>query len=829
VGDDVFPFVGFSSKPWDFDSACIAVTAASDKPEDAVRTCRQLGAPVVWVWRNGTVEWWTQRGTTPTLFGTKPLNQFGALVRQHRTDLLPQSIYRAKVLGRLPGAKPLGFVDVGLMPLLRAEAGEKLGRLVEDMTRATLRGLGRSTASKTVLRDVFTRVFRLLAGKILKDKDVGDFGTIDLQDTGTVLSAVAKHYNAADADGSLSPEWRTALKAASHLVSAYGSVRVVSPESLAYVYEHTLVNKDLRKKLGIHATPPYMVDYIVWQLYDWISDIPREDRHVFEPACGHAPFLLAAMRMLRLEMQGETDRRTHDYLKNHIHGIETDNFALEIARLSLTLADIPNPNGWDLRAEDMYASNILAKEAAKCAMMLSNPPYERFKEVDRSRYAKVGSVVRHSRAVELLDRTLKHLSPGAVFGVVVPQGVLHSAEAREVRVLLLGDFEIREICLFADKVFEEGDAETAVILGRRHAISKSASPSHVVFRRVREDSIARFAETYVADAEHLVPLNELGNDYEKSLRSPDLPEVWRHLSLNPKLKTIADVGQGFSFAQKGLIDKARRPTSPRPADAVPGYLTGVNAVSIWQLPEEVWLSPSRTPILTWRSGDYTGTPQVLVNYSPVMRGPWRIKALLDEGGHAVTNTYTTVRPREGPPPALFFWALLNSPLANAYVYCNALKRHIYDSLIASLPLPQQWQDHVGAVVGAAQVYMQSVREPQSFRLQGENEVAVREALLNMDAAVMQAYGLPVRLERAVLDLFRLPHTNKKRRRRKGVGCAFGDYFPPDFQSLIPLHKYILSAYRRSTIDQVAARIKPGESSHVLASLRSAAKAFGEDS
>ena len=28
--------------------------------------------------------------------------------------------------------------------------------------------------------------------------------------------------------------------------------------------------------------------------------------------------------------------------------------ALELARLSLTLTDIPNPDGWDLRVEDMF-------------------------------------------------------------------------------------------------------------------------------------------------------------------------------------------------------------------------------------------------------------------------------------------------------------------------------------------------------------------------------------------------------------------------------------------------------------------------------------------
>ena len=338
-----------------------------------------------------------------------------------------------------------------------------------------------------------------MAGKILKDKDVPGFGAIDLAEPDTVLAAVTKHY---DTTGSVPPvarEWNIALKPASRLLDAAGSFAVVSPETLAYVYEHTLVTPALRRKLGIHATPPWLVDYMVWRMYDWICDIPKEDRRVFEPACGHAPFLLSAMRLLRVELQDEPEDKVHDYLKDNVHGVEVDDFAREIARLSLTLADIPNPNGWDLKRGDMFESNVLEKEAATCSILLCNPPYERFKLADKRKYAKAGFPVRHRKAVELLDRTIRHLSPGAVFGVVVPQGVLHNTEAREVRDILLKDYDIREICLFADKVFEWGDAETAIILGRRRQAGSSIR-GHVTFRRVREDSIIRFAKDYKADA-----------------------------------------------------------------------------------------------------------------------------------------------------------------------------------------------------------------------------------------------------------------------------------------------------------------------------------------
>ena len=826
VGDASFPLVGFAGKPWDQRTACIAVVEAHGDPSVAVRSCHVLGAPIVWVKHNRTVDWWTQHAVNPALLHSVPASQFPKLVRQHKDDLDPVSVYRAKTLGRLPGAKQLAFVDIGLMPLLEQREGEKLGGLVENMIGEMLEKLQVKKPSEAQVRQVFKTAFRLLAGKILKDKKVPGFAKLDLRDPVTVIEAVRQHYGAADTSPHPPRKWKKALAVAGELVARFGNMRVVSPETLAYVYEHTLVTKDIRKKLGIHATPPYLVDYIVWQLNDWIREIPPAERHVFEPACGHAPFLLAAMRMLRMEMQDEPDKKVHTYLKKHIHGMEMDNFANEIARLSLTLADVPNPNGWDFQSGNMYASNVLADKTEKCRIRLSNPPYERFTNAEKNECRRAGFPVQHSKAVELLNRTLKHMAPGAVFGVVVPQGVLQSKEAKEVRTLLFRKFEIREVCLFADKLFEEGDAETAVILGRR-CTDVGTTARQVTFRRVREESMARFAEVYSFDSEHVASMALLNDPDDKHLYVPDLPEVWAHLSTNDALRKVANVGEGFSFKRKGLIEAARVAGGRRTPDAVRAYLTGVGKLSIWEVPDEIWLCAKRTPIEPWRSGDHTGKPQVLVNHARVMRGPWRIKALLNQRGRAVIKKYVTVRPRKGKPEVTFLWALLNSPLANAYVFCHTFRRDIYSSLLESFPLPARWQDHVAPVVGAAKAYRKLVTEPDEYELREADDLAVSEALLHMDAAVMRAYGLPIRLERAVLDLFRVPHGREKTHRRKGVGCVFGDYFPADFESLVPLHKYISATYRRSTVAEVAQRMKPGESPAVLAALRTASDAFGE--
>ena len=836
VDGETFPLVGFASRPWDFDSACIAAVEARGNPEDAARACRALGAPVVWVQQNDTIEWWVQHGTGPSRLYVKPFDRFALLVREQKQALHPLSVYRAKTLGRLAGDQQLDFVDVGLMPLLRAEAGQKLGTLVEEMTRVTLKNLGESHPSKSTVRQVFTAVFRLLAGKILKDKKVSGFEDLDLGDPSEVLERVCRHYHSEAVPHPLGGR-KHALKAASQLVAGFGNVRVVSPEALAYIYEHTLVTKKLRKKLGIHATPPYLVDYIVWQLYDWVREIPVGDRHVLEPACGHAPFLLDAMRMLRLEMQGESEARVHAYLKAHIHGLEVDDFAREIARLSLTLADVPNPDGWDLRGEDMYASDVLRTESKRCHVLLSNPPYEKFDEDDKRRYQREGSPVRHKKWLEMLTRTLPNLPDGAVFGLLVPQTILQGAEAIEIRKLLTSKYELREIARFPGRVFEFAEAETTILLGRRRSAERIEWASRVRLRTVGERGLPKFRDTYAADQELIVPQSRFDANPLLALTVPALDEIWSYLAPYGVLSDVATIGRGIEFkgdeVRSGVPAVVERPDAGHPA----GYAGVSKKQPIYSTPPLKGIATSSKLIENPRQGMPIGKPQVLVNRTRTSRNRWRLKAILDPEGRPVKNNFLIVRPRSITIPALYLWALLNSPVANAFLGRDTMKRDNPDSDLARLPIPTADPTQIDAVVSAAARYRELAGQSDSGPVRGKSgrqeaatlfgtrggtvaaaEEQVRNGLLAMDAAVLRLYRLPLVLERQLLDYFR-GHV------RPGVGAVFSEYFPVKFESLVPLHKFISAVYQNSTPEGVLVRMRPGESETVLAALRAASDAF----
>jgi hypothetical protein len=800
-----------------------------------------LAAPVVWVRHNGSVDWWIQKKDKPERFDSKPVDQFAALVRRHKNKLDPISIYQGRTLARIDPAKQLDFVDAGLLPLRREEAGKKLHDMVESMIAATLKAMQRSNPGRDTLRDVFTSVFRMLAGKILKDKGIGDFPSIDLSKPKAVLQAVAAHYDTTNTTPAKPASGYDVLKDAATLLASAGSFTVVSPESLAYVYEHTLVTKELRKKLGIHATPPWLVDYMVWQLYDWVREIRAEDRHVFEPACGHAPFLLTMMRLLRMEMHDKTDNAVHAYLKDHIHGVEIDDFAREIARLSLTLADIPNPNGWDLQSGDMFASDVLMREAKRCRILLSNPPYEKFKAAEKKRCADAGLPVTAKKAVELVMRTVDKLPAGGVFGLVVPQTVISGPEAKIIREFLLKECEVAEVCRFPGKVFKFAQIETAIILGRRNLPGTSSAMNTVRIRTVGERGMAAFKNNYAVDEDATETQHQLLEHPALELKVPALNEVWERLKENPRVRDVALVGRGIEYKGKEVRRGKPVVSESKREGFMPGYAGVSRNQEVYAPPPSCWLATDEALIGNPRQGRATGMPQVLINMGRTSRFRWRIKPLLDEAGLDVKNNFAIVRPTGRSEHALYLWAVLNSPITNAFVASRTMRKHNYEGILGDIPLPLPNQRSIDDVVSAAIAYREAATRrdaevatdkkvadsrtnmfaPPLPNVSVTSEAAVRDSLLNLDAAVLRAYSLPIKLERQLLDYF-------KGNIRVGVGCTFGDYYPADFKSLVRLHKYISAGYRGSTVDQVEARLKPDGSSSATVALRTAAEAFGGD-
>jgi hypothetical protein len=735
----------------------------------AAEECRALGAPIVFVCAGNVLQWWKQGSKSPEFLESIPGSDVRQFFDRRKNDFSPEVVYRAKTWGRFKTEYQLSFVDLGLLPLVEEEVGRSLENLIERNVSDLEDSLGRPNISATTGHWLLQTIFWLVSGKILHDKQVGAFRDLDLTDVEEVFARVAAHYGAVPLAIRNRRE-REGLQTAAQIISRFSSLALTTTESLAYVYENALISQKSRTELGTHSTPSFLVDYVVGNLSDWIAEIPVDERSVFEPACGHAAFLVSAMRLLTelLPSDTATAHKRGPYLRSRLHGSDIDSFALELARLSLTLTDIPNPDGWDLKAGDMFLGDGLSEQAKASTILFANPPFDNFSPKERISYAKKNSELTFvNKSVEMLWRTLPKLRGSAVFGLVLPQSFLHNSNANEARKMLLSSFELREICLFPDRVFSFSDAESVVLLGRR---KEAANKGSVRYRRVRERQLQSFRSTYETSSTVTVSQVRFNNEQDRSLRLADLEEIWSYCADNPRLKDVASAGQGFTFHASDLPAGSLTFSDERFAGGQAGFVRFDQGLQLHELPTQYWVNLNPRVIQRPRSGTAVRVPQVLLNYAPSGRGPWRLKALLDPTGHPVTSRFIAVRPSGVSYSMLVLWAILNSPIANAFVFAHLGKRDNVVGDIKEMPMPPQ--SKFGALENIANRYLKEASSSTS-------SAKLKDLLLDVDCEVLRLYALPAKLERLVLETF----TGWE---RVGVSFSQSFYLPEGFHADVSL-------------------------------------------
>jgi len=809
-------------------TSCISVIRCDELLEvtnEHVNKFRGLGAPVVFVPWQGNLQWWTI-GTSgaehrKTILGT----EIGDFFVKHKIEFAPERISREKNLAyKLVGAKnsQLYFPDAGLMPLLEHEMGERLGELMNRVIGLLHNGFTDERLKKPQNQQwIFIAGFWLLCAKILQNKGVDNFVELNLNDVDAVLNAVKTHYRAQQQLQIENKRQRNAIEKAAAEINKFSNLSNLTTEAFGYMYEKVLVDKNLRAALGIHATPSYLVDYIVWQLWPWIKQIPEEERIVLEPACGHAPFLTGAMRLLRELFKGN-EKAFHEYTKKQLIGVETDSFALEIARLSLTMADVPNPNGWNIAKGDIYQGDTLSKKAEKARILLCNPPFEDFTPEEQRIYKRAGQKINSfNKAAEMLWRTLPCMREGSVFGVILPRVFLHKENLAKLRKMMVSDFELSQICLLPEYVFRFAKHRSVLLFGRKMTMREKQKSRNIrlLYRTIDASQLEAFKEKYKGrDAQVLQ--SKFAESRAFDLRVRELDDVWSNCEANfPTMASIADGGQGLIYKGKDLPNGAKTFDKKKFAGGVKGYALFDRHLLLHGLPDEYWMNLAPEVIRRPVYGEGTGKPRMLMNYARVGSGPWRIKALIDQEGRPVTSAFLAFQIRDKNWSLFSLWAILNSPFANAYMYCNSMERHNLSGTVRRMPIPFCAEGSIKELERLVAEYFKLMEEKDT-KLGVDVRDKAKRLLLSIDAEVMRLYDLSPKMEKRILDLFQGVQ-------RKGVDFEFKGYYPEGFESAIPLHEYLSEEYQRSTVMFADEWVKKHRSPEINAVLRTATKAFEE--
>ncbi|MGI8961178.1 MAG: N-6 DNA methylase [Bryobacteraceae bacterium] len=777
----------FGQTPIAYDSALIGIARANGACEQAlVNQYRALGAPVVLEIAASEIREWavSHKENDHRLIDRCPVDRIEQLIAERASDWRPENFLRGKNISKFPWNQQLELFS-GLLPELEGQIQEKLDPLLRHTLSLTKDVYRDATDHDPDESKLFKLVFWLLTAKVFHDRRLKGFDSLG-PDPDRLLAAVAKHYKS-QVPALLT---REARQTAANRIWADLDFRNLSVEVLAHIWSTTLIDPDTIRRLGIHRTSRTIVRYIVERVPFQASG--DDERIILEPCAGSAVFLIGAMNALRQKWFGVTPPKRHEYFTNHLAAIERDPFGEEISTLALTLADFPNPNGWDVRHGDVFMPGVLTSHLKRAGVVLCNPPFGDFDDDERRKYATSST----KKPVELLSRVLDDLHPQGVIGFVLPRLFINGRGYSEIRRRLAARFATLHVTALPDKAFAS-DAEVALLIASDPIPHNSC---RVITRKVNDtpEEWRKFELWHEVSTEYTTEV--LPDEAERSLPVPDLPEVWKFLKNYPTLGEAAILGRGLEWNEpltnKG-VETGNRAKFVK-SEALDGYLRGVGPrtdFNVFQVPEMSYLSVKREDQRTnaWRQE--WQKPKAILNKSARSRGAWRLAAFPDTEGVTSYQTFIGVWPKSQRYDAWLLSAILNSPVANAFVAAREGKTDVTIETLCSIPLPRFTDARAQEIRELIRRYQQATELLPIAR--GPTGAAER-LLKEIDAVVLSAYHFPPRLERQLLDFFR-GHP-------RPTSHSFSDYFPVDMEVFFSLLDYLSPQFAIATIGDLRKRL-----------------------
>ena len=130
-------------------------------------------------------------------------------------------------------------------------------------------------------------------------------------------------------------------------------------------------------------------------------------------------------------------------------------------------------------------------------------------------------------------------------------------------------------------------------------------------------------------------------------------------------------------------------------------------------------------------------PKVVMSAKRKSRSPWRIAAFADDTGLVCYQTFTSVWPTAGWNLDLIA-AILNSPVANAFVATHEGNRDITNEIIDEIPIPLVSKKTAKLLSKLIAKYVDASSEIALLNPQCESQS--RELLLQLDAIILRAAG-----------------------------------------------------------------------------------------
>tara|TARA_R110002124_G_scaffold74589_6_gene200177 strand:+ start:1038 stop:3932 length:2895 start_codon:yes stop_codon:yes gene_type:complete len=288
------------------------------------------------------------------------------------------------------------------------------------------------------------------------------------------------------------------------------SFRDLPVELISHIYQLFVVNTD-----SSIYTPPALVRLVLEETLSWpvLDRLIERDEVILDPACGSGVFLVESFKRLVLHWRNRHHwKRPNDQdlrgLLQHVHGVDLDQGAVELAAFSLCLALCDALEPEDIRSSvnlfpildghtvhhscffEAKEDNLLPE---RIGVIVGNPPFDSKlttpgAERSFARYKReYGAVPDKQLAYLFLHESMEALSEGGVLSMLQQYGFLYNHLTTKFRDRFFATWDVRQIFDFISirGLFGKGGADTKVVVitaiaGRPSATTKIL---HAVFRR----------------------------------------------------------------------------------------------------------------------------------------------------------------------------------------------------------------------------------------------------------------------------------------------------------------------------------------------------------
>lgn len=753
-------------------NAALAVVRvkSGDNAQQTIEAQRSLGAPFLLAVDSRRVSAWVMTPDGARQLDSASHENWQSFVTKHAGTWRAEAVRRLKAVGvRLGDTDRQALLfDPAVVYGIQKQVQLALDELLKQFLAFFCEAPRKSALSLNRDREVlFPLVFRLLAGKVLCDRGDPRIASVDSNKVRAVIDCVSTLYSLPP----LALQWNTCVE--TQLSSAWSAlakgvfVRNIAADDLAFIYENTLITPETRRAMGTHSTPTAVADYIV-RSFDLPEGEALQQLRVYEPFAGSCVFLTAAMRRFKeLLPQDWTAPRQHRHLVSHFAASELDQFASEIARLSLILADYPNANGWRVHNEDLFDGQTLAQRAANADMVICNPPFEDFVEESHS----TQSYTSVHKPVEVLSQLLNRVPP--FLGIVMPSGFNSHNKYRALVERCVAQYQDVEVLTLPENTFSRATVGAVALIAQSPRINQSSTTTRLRQSTIQRSDFSAFEQTLRPSSVEVVVVDSVQAPGLVGLRP--LRDVWESLRENPTLGDSVDIHRGLEW--KG---DQRLASSP---NVQSGYRAGLHRLNE-SLSQFRVLQVTQ---LNCRPADLRGgagslpwlDAKVICSAVRRTRSPWRIAAVVDDRGLVLSQQFFGMWPKlaqENSSGLYALSAILNSPLANAYSFIHDPEQRLRKTVMDKLPLP---------VSNLAPSTTRLIEEYATQSLQddgplfGASTKRLNDLLLAIDADVLSAYDLHPRHERALLGFMG--------GQGRPCGHDFGAYPSGGQQSAIPLN------------------------------------------